>query len=103
LENHVIGPAVIEDERKPIEILDATLQLAAVHHPDRDDELLAAHVVEKHVLNVRLCGLRFRGGRHVFTPGARAPRFAPEGARRSYDRPRRLSPLTLPDLRARLD
>src|SRR5260221_3287922 len=32
LEDHVIGARVVEDEREAIEVLDAALELAAVHH-----------------------------------------------------------------------
>src|SRR5262245_5396979 len=64
LEDHVIGAAVIEHQREAIEVLDAPLELRAVHHADGDRELLAPHIVEKHVLDVRLGVDRFRiGGR----------------------------------------
>src|SRR5262252_4439062 len=68
LEDHVVGARLIEHEREAIEVLDPAFELDAVHHPDRDDELLAAHVVEEDVLDVRLRGLRVRGGRHNLPP-----------------------------------
>src|SRR5262245_33749992 len=64
LEDHVIGAALVQHEREAVEVLDASLELAAVHHPDRDGELFAPHVVEEDVLNVRL-RLGVRGGRHM--------------------------------------
>ena len=54
LEQHVIGAALVEDQREAIEVLDPPLELAAVHHPDGDGELLAPHVVEEDVLDVGL-------------------------------------------------
>jgi hypothetical protein len=66
LEDHLIRPAVVQHERKPIEVLDAPFDFAAVHHPDRHVEPLAADEVEKDVLNVRLAGFGVRG-RHRAT------------------------------------
>src|SRR3954466_3055719 len=63
LEDQVIDAALVEDQGEPIEILDPPLELAAVHHPDRDRQLLAPHVVEEYVLDVRL-RFGFRGGCH---------------------------------------
>jgi hypothetical protein len=59
LEDHIVGAGVIEDDRKSIEILDPAFELGAIHHPDRHGELLAAHVVQEDVLNVRLDNARF--------------------------------------------
>src|SRR3954463_5745144 len=61
LEDQVVDAALIENQREPIEILDPSFELAAVHHPDRDRQLLAPHVVEKDVLDVGR-GFRFGGG-----------------------------------------
>ena len=62
--DHVIDAALIEHQREPIEVLDPSLELAAVHHPDRDGELFAAYVVEEDVLDVGLGRFRFRRGGH---------------------------------------
>src|SRR5206468_7300985 len=64
LEDHVVGAAVIEHQREAIEVLDASLELDPVHHPDRDDELLAPDVVQKDILDVRLAGFGFGCGGH---------------------------------------
>src|SRR5262245_38293145 len=61
LEDHLILARLIEHEREAIEVLDAAFDLAAVHHPDQDGELLAADVVQEDVLNVG-SGLGIRGG-----------------------------------------
>src|SRR5437016_4097473 len=68
LEDHVIDAPVIEDEREAVEVLDAPLELAAVHHAHGDGELLAANVVQEDVLNVGLFGVRC--GRHSRQSGA---------------------------------
>src|SRR5258706_3193621 len=64
LEDHVVGARVIEHHGRPIEVLDAAFELRSVHHPHGDRELLAADVIEKHVLDVRLGDAGFGGGRH---------------------------------------
>src|SRR5262249_17982639 len=58
LEDHLVRAVRIQHEREAIEILDAPLDLLAIHHPDGHGELLATHEIEKDVLDVRL-----RGGR----------------------------------------
>src|SRR6188472_1172314 len=40
LEHHVIRALVIDHQREPIEVLDATLEDLSVHQPDLDDESL---------------------------------------------------------------
>src|SRR5262245_26839053 len=66
LEDHVVRAALIEHEREPIEILDASVELGPVQHADRDVELLPTHVIEEDILNVRLRVRSFRvgGGSH---------------------------------------
>jgi hypothetical protein len=54
LEDHVIGSGVLDDHSEAIEILDAAFEVAAIHQPDLDRELLAAREVEEDVLDVRL-------------------------------------------------
>src|SRR5215510_11283084 len=88
LEDHVIAAALIEHEREAIEVLDASFELTAVHHSNRDRELLAADVVEKDVLNIRLAVFQFRGGRHMCRPGASPRRWSPlirQGRRTNLD------------------
>src|SRR5438552_2356138 len=77
LEDHVVRARVVEDDREAIEVLDAALELAAVHHAYGDGELLATDVVQEHVLDVGLAGLGVRGGRHKRQSGARRPRSSP--------------------------
>src|SRR5688572_18587442 len=60
LEKHVIDSAGLDYHGEPIEVLDATFELRAIHEPDQDGKLLAAHVVEKHILDVRMGGCRLR-------------------------------------------
>src|SRR5262245_63063089 len=54
LEDHVIGAAVLEDDGEPIEVLHPTFELGPIHEPDLQDEFLAARVIQKDVLYVRL-------------------------------------------------
>src|SRR5262245_51221876 len=64
LEDHVIGAALVEHEREAIEVLDAPLELGAVHHANRDRQLFAPYIIEEHVLDVWLRVDRFGiGGR----------------------------------------
>src|SRR5262245_11835228 len=51
LEHHVIGAAVIDDEREAIEILDSALERLAVEEPDRNDQLFASRDVQERVLD----------------------------------------------------
>jgi hypothetical protein len=41
----VIGAGMVEHHGKPIEVLDSSFELTAVHHPHRDGDLLAADEV----------------------------------------------------------
>jgi hypothetical protein len=52
LEDHLIGAIEIDDDRKPIELPDAALELTTVHHLDPYGPPLAPSVIEKPVLNV---------------------------------------------------
>ena len=54
LEDHVIGAGVLDDHGEAIEVLDAPLELGAVHQADVHRQLLAPRVVQEHVLDVRL-------------------------------------------------
>src|SRR5688572_3328620 len=56
LEHHVVGAAMLDDDGEAVEILDAPLELRAVHQPHEHREFFAARVIEKDVLNVGLCG-----------------------------------------------
>src|SRR5947208_1833099 len=64
LEDHMVGAAVIQHQREAIEVLDAAFELDPIHHPDRDDELLAPDVVQEDILDVRLAGFGFGCGGH---------------------------------------
>src|SRR5262245_4097137 len=85
LEQHVVGAVLLDDDGETIEVLDAAVDLAAVHHADGDGELLAPHVIEENVLDVG-ASLRFRHGSYGGNGG-----------------PRQWSAPTRPDRRTSLD
>src|SRR5438128_2504164 len=58
LEHEVVRAVDFDNHREAIEVLDACIELPAVDEVDADRHLLATGVVEKHVLDVRLCGRR---------------------------------------------
>ena len=55
----MIGAVDLDDHGEAIEVLDARVELAAVDQVDADGQPLAPRVVEKDVLDVRLCGSRY--------------------------------------------
>ena len=59
-EDQVIHAPVLDDQRKPIEVLDPRLELAAIEQMHRHGQLLAAGVIQEHILDVRGAGLGFR-------------------------------------------
>src|SRR4030095_11686960 len=66
LEDQVIHARVLDDQSKPIEILDARFEFTPVEQVHGHGELLPSRVIQEHVLNIRRAGLRFRYRRHVF-------------------------------------
>ena len=87
LENQMIHAAMLDDERKAIEVLDTRFELAAVEQVDGDGQFLAARVIEKDVLNIRRTGLRFRHEQQV-------PRQAIDPDRPAIQKPWRALPAT---------
>src|SRR5688572_17044577 len=73
LEDQVIGAVDLDDHGEAIEVLDARVELPAVDEMDTDLHLLAARIVEEHILDVRLrrgCGAGLCNlGHHEASPG----------------------------------
>ena len=70
LEDHVIGAALLDDHGKAIEVLDATLEIAAVHEADLDRQLLAARVIQN---TSWILGWAGAGRTRVSVPSAPSP------------------------------
>src|SRR4030095_1453340 len=62
LEDELIAAIDFDDDREPIEILDARVELTTVEQVNDDGETIAARVIEEHVLDVGL-----RCGRSLFS------------------------------------
>jgi hypothetical protein len=52
LEDHLVGAIEIDDHGKPIELSDASLEFAPIHHLNPHGPSLTPGVIEKAVLNV---------------------------------------------------
>src|SRR5258705_12726985 len=55
-EDHVIGPAVLDDHGEAIEILHPAFDFGAVHETDVDGQFFTPRVIQEDVLDIRLSG-----------------------------------------------